>query len=54
MGAHSNVTYLIVDYNRMVEDPAPQAAAVNAFLGYILDEAKMIAAVDPTLYRQRR
>ncbi len=54
MDAQPNVTYLVVDYNRVVEDPAPQAAAVNAFLGRILDEAKMIAAVDPTLYRQRR
>lgn len=43
-----------VSYNDMLADPAKTAKTVNTFLGGILDEAKMAAAVDPTLYRNRK
>ncbi len=42
-----------VDYNKLVENPGPAVAAINAFLGGGLDEQAMLATVDPSLYRQR-
>jgi hypothetical protein len=44
---------LPVDYNELVANPMPQAAAINEFLGGALDSGKMIQAVNPSLYRQR-
>lgn len=44
---------LDVDYHQVVDDPITQAARVNQFLGGHLDAARMAAAVDPALYRQR-
>ncbi|RMH43218.1 MAG: sulfotransferase family protein [Deltaproteobacteria bacterium] len=48
-----HMTALYVSYNRLVADPAAQAARVAAFLGGIVDPAAMAAAVDPSLYRNR-
>jgi len=45
---------LEVNYNRLIADPHAVAADVNRFLGGKLDEAAMAAAVDPSLYRNRR
>jgi hypothetical protein len=42
-----------VDYQDVVADPARQSARINAFLGGHLDEARMVEAVDPALYRNR-
>jgi hypothetical protein len=50
--AHTDVLY--VDYARTVAEPAVEAARVNVFLGGGLDERAMAAAVDPSLYRQKR
>jgi hypothetical protein len=44
---------LPVDYNALIANPMPQAAAINEFLGCGLDPEKMIQAVDSRLYRQR-
>lgn len=44
---------LEVHYAETVADPAATARAVNAFLGGGLDEAKMAAAVNEQLYRNR-
>jgi hypothetical protein len=49
----THLAILDVDYNRMVAEPAPLASSVNRFLGGILDESKMIAVVEPDLYRNR-
>jgi hypothetical protein len=49
-----NMKTLFVDYNQMLKDPTPQVRQINAFLGGKLDEAQMIASVDPKLYRQRK
>jgi hypothetical protein len=49
-----NFQVLYVNYNEMVEDPAPQIAKINEFLGGNLDTKAMLAVVDPTLYRQKR
>ena len=44
---------LEVDYNRMLQDPAPYVREINRFLGGWLDESAMIRVVDPSLYRNR-
>ena len=49
----SNFSVLYVDYNKMLADPLPYVHQVNQFLGGALDEQKMAAMVDPTLYRNR-
>lgn len=51
--AQPQFAVLPVDYNELVANPAPQAEAINRFLGGILDPQKMIRTVDPLLYRQR-
>lgn len=45
---------LYVHHRQILADPAGEAARVNAFLDYRLDEAAMAASVDTSLYRQRR
>lgn len=49
-----NISVLYLDYNEILADPAGSSARINVFLGNILDEHKMAAVVDPTLYRQRK
>ncbi len=49
-----NFRVLYINYNEMLEDPAPQVARINEFLGGDLDTRAMMRIVDPTLYRQRR
>lgn len=44
---------LDVSYGALVADPAPIAAAIDAFLGGGLDRTAMRAAVDPRLHRNR-
>lgn len=44
---------LDVAFGALVADPAPAAAAIDAFLGCGLDGAAMRAAVDPRLHRNR-
>jgi hypothetical protein len=53
LAGQPHFTVLDVDYARVIDDPAGEAARVNQFLGGGLDEAKMASAVDPALYRQR-
>jgi hypothetical protein len=54
MDSQRNLKYLDVDYNAMLIDPIPLVREINQFLGGNLDEEKMIAVVDPELYRQRK
>lgn len=49
-----NFEVLYINYNEMLQDPAPQVAKVNEFLGGSLDTGVMMGVVDRTLYRQRR
>lgn len=49
-----NMHVLFVHHHDLVAEPAAQASRLNAFFGGRLDEAKMIAAVDPSLYRNRK
>jgi hypothetical protein len=48
-----NMTLLNVSYNQLLERPEPEARRVNEFLGGLPSVERMIAAVDPTLYRNR-
>lgn len=43
-----------VDYNEMVRNPEPLVTQLNAFLGGGLDCGRMLAVVNPELYRQRK
>jgi hypothetical protein len=52
--SQGNISTYFVDYNRLVSDPKPSVHLVNQFLGGMLDESKMLAAIDPSLYRQRK
>lgn len=54
MRQQPNVKFIEIAYRDLIDKPAEQAAAINSFLGGTLDESKMAAAVDPTLYRNRQ
>jgi len=49
-----NFDHIEVHYKTAIEDPAATAHVVNQFLGGKLDEAAMRAAVDKSLYRNRK
>lgn len=56
MGERPNFKYIEVNYNQLVRDPHAAAASLAAFLGEggsSMDIEKMVAAVDPSLYRNR-
>ncbi len=53
MEQQPNVSYLDVDYNAVLTDPAPAVRAIQGFLDRALDLEAMAAAVDPRLHRQR-
>jgi hypothetical protein len=48
-----NFELIETHYKSTIETPAETARAVNEFLGGRLDQAKMLAAVDSSLYRNR-
>ncbi len=52
--ARPEMETLYVSYNRMVVEPRPQAERINRFFGGTLDVDEMVAAVDASLYRQRK
>lgn len=54
MDERGGFKYVEIDYNDMLKNPVPLAARINQFLDGGLDEAKMAAVVDPSLYRQRK
>jgi hypothetical protein len=49
-----NMEVLCVRYNDLVGQPEEQASRVCEFLGGRLDAEKMVQAVDPSLYRNRK
>ena len=53
LAARPNFSVLRVPYAQLVSDPAGVVPTVNAFLGGTLDEARMRAAVDPGLHRNK-
>ena len=53
LAGQANFQVCPVHYPALVADPAAEAARLNAFLGGGLDEAAMVRAVDPALYREK-
>ena len=53
LSAQPNIHVLDVDYNKLLEDPAPQIEQVNGFLGGGLNLERMAGVVRPDLYRNR-
>ena len=54
MNSQPNLLYLDLDYNAMLANPDPYIRQINQFLGGNLDEEKMLAVIDKSLYRQRQ
>lgn len=54
LAAQQDFRFLPVEHQRLVESPTAVAAEINTFLGGDLNAAAMAAAVDPSLYRERR
>lgn len=54
MVTHANVRYIDVSYNRMLAEPAAEAARVAEFLGLPGAAAAMAGTVRQDLYRNRR
>jgi broad-specificity NMP kinase len=50
----TNFSTYYVDYNRLLKESEPEVHYINQFLGGKLDESRMLAAIDPNLYRQRK
>lgn len=48
-----HVTRLDINYKQLIDQPEPLVSEINRFLGGELDENKMLAAIDPSLYRHR-
>lgn len=53
LAAQKQIQVLYLDYNELLRQPAPQIRRINAFLDGRLDESRMAAMIDPSLYRQR-
>jgi hypothetical protein len=49
-----NIELLYVSYNDLVSQPREQAERVSEFLGGKADVERMVQAVDPALYRNRK
>ena len=50
----ANVETLYCSYNELLADPPAIVARIAAFIGGDPDRQRMLAAVDPSLYRQRK
>lgn len=48
-----NFSVLEVDYNAMMQDPAPYIRSINQFIDNTLDEQAMAQMINPDLYRNR-
>jgi hypothetical protein len=53
LNSQSNATRININYRQLITHPGPLVAEINTFLGGSLDEDKMAAVIDPSLYRQR-
>jgi len=47
------IEHIEVDYNALLTDPTPTLRTLCEFLGHRGDPDRMVAAIDPHLYRQR-
>lgn len=53
LNSHANARQININYKELIANPQPLVAQINRFLGGGLDEGKMLAAIDPSLYRNR-
>ncbi len=53
MAAQQNMSVLYLPYHEVAERPETRVDEIIAFLGLDLDRVKMLAAIDPSLYRNR-
>jgi hypothetical protein len=53
MAAQENMSVLYLPYHEVAEQPEKHVDEIIGFLGLELDRAKMLEAVDPSLYRNR-
>ena len=54
LARQAHITVLRSPLPRLVEQPREQAERLRDFLGGALDVARMVQAVDPLLYRNRK
>ncbi len=54
LNSQPHIERIDVDYNQLLQNPRAQLERVNLFLGNALNLEKMVTAVDPSLYRQRK
>ena len=45
---------LYINYNELMANPKAYAERIAEFIGRALDVDSMVAAIDPSLYRNRR
>jgi len=48
-----NISYIYVNYSDVLANPKEQVEQINSFFDNELDEDKMLAAIDPKLYRNK-
>ena len=53
LASHPNFQVLRIPYAALVANPAAFVPQINAFLGGMLNEELMCAAVDPSLHRNK-
>jgi hypothetical protein len=49
----SNIHYLDVDYNKLLDNPLPELDQINQLLGSELNFGEMVKVIDRNLYCQR-
>jgi sulfotransferase family protein len=53
LNSQAHAARIDIDYKELITNPRPLVAEINRFLGGGLDEDRMLAVIDPSLYRQR-
>jgi hypothetical protein len=53
LSSQNNISTLYVDYNKMIKEPGRDVRRINSFLGDSLNVERMIAVIEPDLYRHR-
>lgn len=54
MKKQPNIRFIEVNYNQIMDNPAPELEKVAKFLGNQVDLGEMKKVIDPQLYRQRK
>jgi len=53
IASQKNISFISINYNKLISSPDDEIARVAEFLGVPLDKNKMARAVNPDLYRNR-